>query len=58
MPSMPRALTIIKICKSLAIRHLTAFRYIGLSGRHFPEELKIEVVKQVTERGYKSGEVA
>ena len=29
-----------------------------MSGKRYPEEFKIEAVKQVTERGYKVGEVA
>jgi len=29
-----------------------------MSGKHYPEEFKIEAVKQVTERSYKVGEVA
>ena len=29
-----------------------------MSGKRFPEEFKIEAVKQVTDRGYKVGEVA
>lgn len=29
-----------------------------MSGKRYPEEFKIEAVKQVTDRGYKVGEVA
>jgi len=29
-----------------------------MSGKRYPEEFKIEAVKQVTDRGYKIGEVA
>jgi len=29
-----------------------------MSGKRYPEEFKIEAVKQITERGYKIGEVA
>ena len=29
-----------------------------MSGKRYPEEFKIEAVKQVTERGYKASEVA
>jgi hypothetical protein len=29
-----------------------------MSGKRYPEEFKIEAVKQVTNRGYKVGEVA
>ena len=29
-----------------------------MGGKRYPEEFKIEVVKQVTDRGYKIGEVA
>ena len=29
-----------------------------MSGRRYPEEFKIEAVKQVTERGYRVSEVA
>jgi transposase len=29
-----------------------------MSGKRYPEEFKIEAIKQVTDRGYKVGEVA